>query len=111
MHPFGRGIYETWKRVGIGRAQLRHLPPIEDLAGQLMTLLGKLIKRTCTGRPGPGLGSRSARQPELAEQYVAELLGASWIERFAGKRLYLRFKRHRSLAELIGELGKHAAID
>src|SRR4051812_26400394 len=90
------------QRVGIGRAQLRDLPPVEDFLRQSVALLGKLLERARAGRPGTGLGLGSARQLELAEQNIAELLGASRVERLAGKRLDFGFERAGALRELAG---------
>src|SRR5262249_61203264 len=95
------------QRVGVGRLELRDLPPVEDLARQLVALFGQVLERARPGRPlaGPGLGA--ARQTELAEQDVAELLGAARVERLAGKLLDLGLERARALRELAREAREH----
>ena len=86
VHAVRRRVDVSRQRLGIGRAQLRHLPPVEDLARQRVALLGQLLQRARAGRPLPGLGLGAAGQRHLAEQYVAELLGRAGIERLAGER-------------------------
>ena len=77
VHAVRRRIDEARQRVGIGRFQLRHLPPVENLLRQLVALLGEFFERAGAGRPLAGLGLGAAGQAELAEQNVAELLRAS----------------------------------
>ena len=79
------GVDVARQRVGVGRAQLRHLPPVENLLRQFVALLGQFFQRARAGRPLPGLGLGAARQAHLAEQHVAELLRAAGIERLAGE--------------------------
>ena len=85
VHAVRRRVDVSRQRLGVGRAQLRDLPPVENLARQLVALLGQLFELARAGRPLPGLGLGAAGQPHLAEQDVAELLGRAGIERLAGE--------------------------
>ena len=111
MHAVRRRIDEARQRVGIGRFQLRDLPPVEDFLRQLVALLRKLFQRACAGRPLPGLGFGAARQAELAEQDIAELLGAARIDRLAGELLDLGFKASGLLREFAGQPRQHLPVD
>ncbi len=111
VHPMGAGIDVFRQRVGIGRPELGDLAPLEDLLRQRMPFLGELVEHARAGRPLTGLGLGAARQPELAEQDVAELLGAARIERLAGKLLDLGLERARALGEFAGEPRQHLPVD
>ena len=107
----GLGVEIGRQRVGIGRAQLRHLPPFEDLRRQLVALLGQVFQRLGAGRPLSGLGLGAARQLHLAEQHVAQLLRAAGIERRAGERVDFLLDRRLRLGEFVGELRQQRLVD
>ena len=95
VHAMRRRIDVAGQRVGIGRFQLRHLPPVENLLRQFVALLGEFVEHARAGRPLPGLGLGAARQPHLAEQDVAELLRAAGID---GSPASLRISASRPAA-------------
>ena len=55
VHPLGLRIDVVRQRVGIGRAQLGDLPPVEDLLRQFVALLGEVFQRARARRPCPVL--------------------------------------------------------
>ncbi len=103
VHAVGGRVDVSRQRLGVCRAQLRHLPPVENLARQLVALLGQFFEFARAGRPLAGLGFRAARQVHLAEQNVAELLGRAGIERLAGQRLDFFLQRALLLGEFAGQ--------
>ena len=111
VHAVRRRIDVSRQRLGIGRAQLRHLPPVENLARQRVALLGEFFQFARAGRPLPGLGLGAAGQAHFAEQDVAELLGRAGIERLAGERLDFVFQRALLLGEFAGQPREHLAVD
>ena len=66
----GRGIDVVRECLGIGRAELRHLPPIENLARQLVALLGQFVEGARARGPGARLGLGPAGQAKLSEENV-----------------------------------------
>src|SRR5262249_16804294 len=72
----GLRVGVAWQGVGVGRFELRNLPPVENLSRQRMTLLGKVVQNPRAGRPLSCLGLGAAGKAELAEQDVAQLLRA-----------------------------------
>ena len=111
VHAVGLRIDVARQRIGVGRVELGDLPPVEDLPRQRVALLGQLLERARAGRPLAGLGLGAARQPELAEQDVAELLGAAGIERLAGERLDFGLEPAGALRELAREPRQHLPVD
>ena len=111
VHAVGRRVDVSRQRLGVGRAQLGHLPPVENLARQRVALLGEFFELARAGRPLPGLGLGAAGQAHLAEQDVAELLGRAGIERLAGERLDLVLERALLLGEFAGQPRQHLAVD
>ena len=87
------------QRVGVGRLQFRDLPPFQDLLGEFVTLLGEFIENLRRGRPRAGLGLAAAGQSHLAENDVADLLGAADIDRLAGNFLNFGFDPRSGLGE------------
>ena len=87
------------------------LPPVEDLLRQLVALLGKFFQQPRAGRPLAGLGLGAARQAELAEQDVADLLGAADIDRLAGEFVDLRLQAGGLLRKLARQPRQHLPID
>src|SRR5580693_6684342 len=106
-----RRIDEARERVGISRFQFRHLPPVKNLLRQLMALLGELFKSARTGRPLAGLGLGAARQAELAEEDVAELLGTARIDSLAGGFVDLSFEAGSFLRELAREARQQLPVN
>ena len=95
-------VDESGQRVGVGRFQLRDLPPVEYHLRQFVALLGEFFQRAGAGRPLAGLGFGAARQTELAKQNIAELLGAAGIDRLARFFVDLGFEARCFLRELAG---------
>src|SRR5262249_57061230 len=91
--------------------ELRGLAPVENRAGKRVSLLGQIVEHARAGRPLAGLGLGAAGKPELAEQDIAELLGAARVERLAGERLDFRLERSRALRELARQPRQHLPVD
>ena len=64
-----------------------------------MALLGEFVEDLRRGRPRAGLGLAAAGNPHLAEDDVADLLGAADIDRLAGDLLDLGFDPRGGLGE------------
>ena len=111
MHPPGLGVYMGLKRVGIGRFQLRELPPVQHRRRKFRRLWGDILKRRDVfqhigaGRIGAGLALLAALDPHPVKENLAQLLGAADVERFASKVLNLRLKPCHLLREGV----RHAA--
>ena len=103
MHALRDRVQIGRQRLGIGGAQLRYLSPVEDFARQFVALLGEVLEGTRTSRPLPGLGPAATRQADLAEQDVADLLGATGIDRLAGELLDFVLQRGLLLCEFAGQ--------
>ena len=111
VHPLRLGMDVARKRVGIGGFELGQLPPVDDLARQLMAHGGQVLEHLGRGRPLPGLGLRAARQAHLAEQDVAQLLGRADIEAFAGQFLDFRFQRRGALRQFARQPRQDLPVD
>ena len=104
VHPAGLRIDVAGQRIGVGALQLGELAPVEDHPRQRVALLGQILQhatRRWTRRRSwsclpPG-------KPHLAEQDVADLLGAAEIERLAGERVGLGLEPRGALREIVGE--------
>ena len=97
----GLGMDVAGQRVGVGRFQLGQLPPVDDLARQLVAFGGEVLQHL-RGRSttAPVLVLRAAGQAHLAEQDVAELLGRADVEALAGQLVDLVLERRGALREL-----------
>ena len=111
VHAVRGRVDVSRQRLGIGRAQLGDLPPVENLARQRVTGLGQFLEFARAGRPLAGFGLGAAGQRHLAEQYVAQLFRRSGIERLAGQRLDFLFQRALLLGEFAGQARQHLAVD
>ena len=111
VDALGLRIDVVRQRVGVGRAQLRHLPPVQNLLRQLVALLGQVFQHLRAGRPLAGLGLGAAGQAHLAEQDVAQLLRAAGIDRRAGELVDLVLEPGLLLRELAGQPRQHLAVD
>ena len=76
-----------------------------------MALLGELFESARAGGPLSRLGLGAARQAELAEQDVPELLGAPGIDGLAGNFVDLCFEAGGLLRELAGEPRQQLPVD
>ena len=76
-----------------------------------MALLGEFVEHLRGGRPRAGLGLAAAGQTHLAEDDVAELLGAADIDRLAGDLLNLGFDPRGGLGEIARQPRQHLAVD
>ena len=99
------------QRVRIGRAQLGDLSPFEDFLRQRVALLGQLIEHAGACRPLSALGLGATFELELAEQQVAELLGAARIDWLAGDLLDFVHQRQLALREFAREPRQHLPVD
>jgi hypothetical protein len=87
VHPLGLRVDVPRKRVGVGGFELGQLPPVDDLARQLMSGGSQILQHLGRCRPLPGLGFRATRQIHLVEQDLAQLFGRTDIEVFPGQLL------------------------
>ena len=88
------------QRVGVGRFQLRDLPPLQNLLWEFVAEFGEFVEHLRGGRPRPGLGLAAPGQSHLAEDDVAELFRAADIDRLAGDLLDLGLDPRRGLGEI-----------
>ena len=99
MNPPGLGIDLFLQRIGIGRFQLRQLPPVDDFLGNLLAVAGQPFEHRNIGRILPRLALLATLQPKLAEQDFTQLLGAADRETLSGQFVDL-------LLQLLHFLGK-----
>ena len=99
------------QRVGIGRAQLGQLPPVEHAPRQFHALAGEILQRVGVGRPGAGGRLASAGQAHAAIEHVAQLLGRADVEALARQIVDLRLDRRRRRGELVREPLQHVGVD
>ena len=76
-----------------------------------MALLGEFVEDLRRGRPRAGLGLGAAGDSHLAEEDVADLLGAADIDRLAGDLLDFGFDPRRGLGEIARQPRQHLAVD
>ena len=76
-----------------------------------MALLGEVVEDLRRGRPRAGLGLGAAGDSHLAEQDVADLLGAADIDRLAGDLLNFGFDPRGGLGEIARQPRQHLAVD
>ena len=88
------------QRVGIGRFQFRDLAPLQNLLRKLVALFGEVVEDLRRGRPRAGLGLGAAGYAHLAEQDVADLLGAADIDRLTRDLLQLGLDAGGGLGEI-----------
>ena len=111
VDAMGLRMHVGRQRVGIGRFQFRNLPPFQDLLREFVTLLGELVEDLRRGRPRAGLGLGAAGNSHLAEQDVADLLGAADIDRLARDLLNFGFDPRGGLGEFARQPRQHLAVD
>ena len=99
------------QRVRVRAFQLGHLPPVDDLARQIVSLDRQLFQRIRVCRPLPGLGFLAARQTELAEQNIAKLLGRTQIEPLARQPVDRLLQPRHPLRKAMRQPRQHLAID
>jgi hypothetical protein len=68
-----------------------------------MALRRKLLQNVGAGGVGAGLAPLAADEPEIVEEYLAELLGRADVEAATGEAVYFRLQRGHLLRELAGE--------
>ena len=84
MYASGVRVDVVLKRVGIGRFQLRQLPPVQHTCGQVM-LCCQIFEHVGTGGIGTCLALFAAFQRHLVKQDLTKLLGRSDIEFATGE--------------------------
>ena len=82
-----------------------------DGAGQVVALQRQVLQHLDVGGPGAGAGLLGAGQAHLAEQHVADLLGAAEIEGMAGELVGAPLRLHHLDAELVGEGAEPIGVD
>ena len=75
VHALGVRIDVVRQRVGVGRAQLRHLPPVEDLLRQLVALLGEVFQHSAPVDHAPVLVLVPPGRPILPNRMSPSCLG------------------------------------
>ena len=111
VHAMGLRMDIFRQRVGIGRFQFRDLPPFQNLLRKFVALLGEFVEDLRRGRPRAGLGLGAAGHSHLAEDDVADLLGAADIDRLARDLLKLGLDARRGLGEIARQPRQHLAVD
>ena len=111
VHAMGLRIDVGRQRVGIGRFQLRDLAPFQNLLREIVALLGEIVEHLRRGRPRAGLGLGAAGQAHLAEEDVADLLGAADIDRLARDLLDFGLDPRGGLREIARQPRQHLAVD
>ena len=107
----GLGMDIAGQGVRIGRFQLRHLPPVDDLARQLVTLGGQILQHLRRGRPLAGLGLRAAGQTHAPEQDVTQLLRRTDREGAAGELVDLVLEPRGGLCEIARQPAQDLPVD
>ena len=107
----GSRIDEARQGVGVGRLELRDLPPFEHARWQLMALGGEVLEHARRRRPGAGRGLLAAGQAHLAEQNIAELLRRAGIDRRADNSVDLGLEFGHALSELARHTRQDVAVD
>ena len=111
VHAAGGGVDRRLQRLGVGRAQLGQLPPIEHPRGQLHALAGEGFQHRLVGGILAALALLAALQAHLLEQHLAQLLGAADSEWRAGEGENLRLQSRDLHRELRRQPGQLLAID
>ena len=111
MDAPGFRIHMGLERIGIGRFQLRHLPPVQHPGRQVMAFGGEVFQHVGACRIGPGLALLATRKAHLVEQDLAQLLGRADIEFRSGDVVDLVFQPGHFLGEDIRHPGKMFGID
>ena len=111
VHAPGFGKDAFHQRVGIGRFQLRQLPPVEHLGGDFDAFGRERLENVGRGRIGASLGLLAAFQPHLLEQDLAKLLWRSDIELLAGKFDDLAVQHFHAGCEIVRHPGKDRRVD
>ena len=116
MRPVS-GLMWCGQRVGIGRAQLGELPPLQHDVDQLARVLGQVLARgqiveqVGARLPLAGLGLAAAGQLQAVEQELAELLGRAQVELVPGKLVDLLLEPGDALGERRGEPRQDRLVD
>ena len=92
VHPPGAPRDGGDQVVGIGALQLGQLAPVQQHARQFVALGGQVLQHARVRAPGAGGGLLAPGDAHLAEQHLADLLGAAQIERTADQGLRLGFQ-------------------
>ncbi len=111
------GVDEAGQRVGIGRAQLRQLAPLQhrvDEAPRIVRQLlvgGEIVEQSRPRFPLAALGALAARKLQAVEQQFTELLRRAEIEFLADETVDLLFEPGDRLRERGSQTAQHAAVD
>ena len=98
------------ERVGIGRFELGQLAPFEHPAGHRMQRQ-QLFEDRGVGAVGAGLALAAARQVELVEQNLAQLLGRADVEVVADILVDRGLDLGDAAGEIGREVGERGAVD
>jgi hypothetical protein len=110
VHAAGVGVDHLRQLVGVGALELGQAAVLEDL-GRQREVLRQLGEHLLVGAGRAGGGLLLHRQAELAEQDLADLLGAADVEGLAGEFVQLALQPDQALAELVALLLQHGGVD
>ena len=91
VHAAGRRVDAGRQLVAVGRLELRQRAVLQQRLGQRI-VLGQLVEHLLVGAGRAAGRLLDRRQAELAEQDLADLLGAAEIEWLTGERMRLCFQ-------------------
>ncbi len=111
VHAAGTRRDRLDQGVGVGAFQFAELAPVEQHAGQFVALGGQVVEHAGVGRPVALGGLLAAGQAELAEQHVADLLGAAEVERAAHEFLGLGLIVGHAHGELLRQAAQAVRVD
>lgn len=111
MDPVRTPVRRDQQRVGVGRLELRGPSPVEDAGRQVVAGPREFLKRGGPRRPLPAGRLLPARQSEPAEEDVADLLGRSDLEGFAGETVDDALELHQRGPEILRQPVESRAVD
>ena len=105
------------QRVGVGRAQLRQLAPLEHRVDEAARVLGQLlvggeiVEQTGARLPLPGLGALAAGKLQAVEQQFAELARRAEVELVADEAIHLLLQPRDPLRKRAGQPRQDCGVD
>ena len=110
VHAAGGRVDHLRQLVGVGALQLREAAVLEQL-GRQRVVGGQLLQHVFVGGRRAARRLLEHRQPQLAEQDLADLLRAAEVERLPGQRMRLAFERDHALGQLLALTREQRGVD